>query len=112
MKYAKIFSLYFQNLLEHKGRSFVWFLMSTFTPFILLLFWKGATSGNSQIPAIWSYEVIATYYFLLVTASAMLVSHTEGDVARNDIQEGQLSMYITKPFSYYWFKFFEELPWR
>ena len=111
-KYIKIFLLHFQNLLEHKGRSFIWFLLSILAPFIFLLFWKGASSGNNTIPAEWSYAVISTYYFLLISATAMLVSHIEGDIAIHDIQEGRLAMYITKPFPYYLMMFFEEIPWR
>lgn len=86
--------------------------MSILTPFIFLLFWKGASAGNNTIPPEWTYAAISTYYFLLISANAMLVSHIEGDVARHDIQEGGLAMYITKPFSYYLLMFFEETPWR
>lgn len=111
-KYIKIFLLYFQNLLEHKGRSFVWFLLSILGPFIFLLFWKGASAGNNTIPAQWTYAAISTYYFLLISAGSLLVSHIEGDIAIHDIQEGRLAMYITKPFPYYLLMFFEEIPWR
>lgn len=42
----------------------------------------------------------------------MLMSHIEEDVARQDIQNGELVNYLLKPFSYFWMKFFEELHYR
>jgi ABC-2 type transport system permease protein len=40
------------------------------------------------------------------------MSHIEEDIAYLDIKEGQLSKYLIKPFSYYWIKFYEEIPYR
>lgn len=112
MRYARIFLLHLENLLEHRSRSFVWFLISIFNPMLLLLFWRGAFQGQNTIPASWTFSAIASYYFLLAITSALLTSHIEEDVAREDIAQGQLVRYLTRPFSYYWFKFFEEIPYR
>lgn len=38
--------------------------------------------------------------------------HIEEDVAVYDIKEGELVRYLTRPISYYWMKFFDEIPWR
>lgn len=107
MRYAKILFLYFQEGIEQRARNFVYFLLSLFGPLVLILFWRGAhTSGN------WNFSAITTYYLFFIIAGALLMAHIEDDVARIDIQEGSLVSYILKPFSYYWTKFFAELPWR
>jgi len=69
---------------------------------IYLLFWRGSSFGLSEI----------TYYYLFfIVAGGLLFVHVEAD-AYEDIQQGQLSVYLIKPFSYLSMKFFSELPWR
>lgn len=112
MKYAKIILLHFENLLEHRSRSFVWFLVSAIGCLIYVLFWLAATQGKKEIIPSWSSFKIISYYLFLLIASVFLTSHIEEDVAKEDIREGLLTKYLLKPFSYYWIKFFEELPYR
>lgn len=107
MRPLRIFFLYLQQVFEQKSRSLVWFLIPILNALLMILFWSGAANLEN-----WSIESLATYYLLGVIAGSLLISHIEEDVARRDIQEGQLVKYITKPFNYFWFKFFEELPWR
>ena len=111
MRYAKIFLLHFQNLLEHRSRPLVWFLTGVIDPLILLLYWKGAYV-DQQIIAGWSFEQIVSYYIFLLVLSPLLLVHIEEDIAKIDIQKGELVKYIVRPFSYFWFKFFEEIPYR
>ncbi len=108
MRYVRLFSLFFQHVSEQRARTFVWFILSIYSPVIMILFWRGAATTASG----WNASTITSYYLLLVVAGAMLMSHIEDDVARIDIQEGGLSAYLLKPFSYYWIKFCGELPWR
>ncbi len=75
----------------------------------MLLFWRGALNDNTQGVTLSS---ITSYYFLLVIAGSLLTSHIEEGVAEIDIQEGKLSQYIIRPYSYYWLKTCEELPYR
>ena len=112
MRYVRIFLLHFQDLLVNRARSFVWFLLAFLNPLLIFLFWYGAFKGQNTLPANWSLSEIASYYFLLIIATSLLTAHIEEDVAREDIQEGQLSKYLVKPFSYYWLKFYTELPHR
>lgn len=108
MRYVRLLSLFFQHVSEQRARTFVWFILSIYSPILMILFWRGA-----QTTAVgWNQSAISSYYLLLVIAGAMLMSHIEDDVARIDIQEGGLSSYLLKPFSYYWIKFYGELPWR
>lgn len=98
-----------EHVLEFRSRSFVWFLVSLFNPLLMLLFWRGALQSNNvgiTLPA------VTSYYFLLTVAGALLTSHVEEGVANIDIQEGKLSQYLIRPFSFFWLKFFEEFPYR
>lgn len=110
MKNLKIILLHFESVFEHRTRSFVWFLISLFNPLLLLLFWRGALQNNSS--SSWNLATISSYYLILVVAGSLLSSHIEEDVAYYDIKEGDLSSYILKPISYYWIKFYQEIPYR
>lgn len=112
MRYFRIFLLNFQLLLSHRSRSLIWFLIALVGPFILIIFWRGAFSSSQSLIAGWTQSMITTYYMILSFANVSLMSHVEGDVAREDIRDGKLVTYLTKPFSYYWLKFFEEIPNR
>lgn len=112
MRYVRIFALHFQQAFALRSRSVVWFFIALVNPIIYFLFWRGAYAGNQTLFAQWDLSSIATYYFLLVIAGSLLIVHIEEDVAHWDIQQGGLSRYLLKPFSYIRSKFFEELPWR
>lgn len=112
MRYVRILLLHLENMVEHRARSLVWFLIVLLNPLIMLLFWKGALDVNQGAIGGWQLSSIATYYFLLVIAGAFLMSHIEEDIAERDIQEGGLVKYLVRPFSYYWMKLMEETPYR
>ena len=109
-RYLRIFLLHLERLFEHRSRSLVWFLIPLVNSGLLLFFWKGA-SNSSPAPG-WDFSSIAAYYLMLIIASSMVMSHIEEDVGQRDIKGGGLVKYITKPFSYYWIKFSEEIPSR
>ena len=111
MRYGRIFLLQCQNVLQERGRAFVWFLMAAVSPLILILFWKGA-AGNKTIAPGWDFASLASYYFFLTIAFSLLVCHNEEDVSRLDIKEGNLVNYLTKPFNYFQRKFLEEFSYR
>jgi len=112
MRYFRIFILYFEHVLQHRARTFVWFLVSLLNPLIFILFWRGAFQASSGAIVGWTMSTITSYYFLLTAVSSSLMSHIEEDVWRYDIQEGELVQYLLKPFSYFWLKFFSEIHYR
>ncbi|MBI3486010.1 ABC-2 family transporter protein [Candidatus Daviesbacteria bacterium] len=111
MRYVRIFLLNLEHIFENRARSFVWFLIPLISSSLLLLFWNGAL-GNKNLVAGWNFQSFATYYLLLLIASSLLMSHIEENVGIEDIRQGQLAMFITKPFSYFWLRFFSEIPFR
>lgn len=110
MKYLKIFFLYNQRIFEQRAKSLIFFLSTLVNPLLLLLLWIAAFKTNKVID--WSLPDAASYYLLLVTTAAFLMSFVEESVGKIDIAEGQLTSYMLKPFSYFWLKYFEEAPYR
>lgn len=111
-RYANIFFLYSQHVVNFRSRIFIWFLISFLNPISLLIFWLAVAREKGNILSGWNISSISTYYLFLVIASSFIIAHIEEDVAVRDIKEGQLITYLLKPISYYWFKFFDEAPWR
>jgi ABC-2 type transport system permease protein len=111
-RYARIFKLYFQDVIQNKGRAFIYFLMTLLNPLLLLLFWNGAISQDKSIASQWSFGEMTSYYLLITISMSFLIVHIEEDVAFHDIKEGTLTKYLLRPFSYFVSKFMEELPWR
>lgn len=107
MKYVRIFLLKFQEVIEDRGRILVWFLIATIAPLILLLFWRGA----GHIPG-WTSNEITSYYLLAIVIQAGIMCHQEKHIGTIDIQEGGLTAYLLKPFSYTRLIFFNEVSYR
>lgn len=112
MKYLRIFLLNFQLASESRGRSLIWLLVPLINVFVLFTYWNWAIGTNKANAPGWNISELAAYYIFLLIASALLVSHIEEDVSDKDIKQGRLANYISKPFSYYWLKFLEEIPYR
>lgn len=112
MKYLRIFFLCFQHVMNFRSRSFVWFLIALLNPLFVLIFWTAVVKANGGLLGNWNLSSISTYYFLLIIATSLILSHIEEDVAIRDIREGQLVTYLTKPFSYFQLKFISEIGWR
>jgi len=72
MRYVKLFLLGFQDMLSDRSRLLVWFLIGVISPLILLTFWRG-TKGVAG----WTPNEISSYYFLVIVAGALLISHHE-----------------------------------
>lgn len=112
MRYVRILLLQVEHVLQERARSFVWFLLTLLGPLVFILFWYGASHGGGQVATGWSFSAIASYYFILPIAGAALMTHQEEEIAEIDIHDGSLVQYLMKPFSYYWYKFYEEIPYR
>jgi len=112
MRYFRIFVLHFQQAFENRGRSFIWLLLAVINPLLVLSYWIGVYHSQNGGIAGWALSSVTSYYFLLMFAGSFLIAHVEYDVAVHDIQEGGLVKYLLKPFSYFWYYFLGELPWR
>lgn len=112
MRFLHIFLLHNQQIFEQRTKSFVWFLGILLNPLIMLILWGAAFKSGTHQTTNWNFSYAASYYFLLIIAGSLLMPHTEEVVSKEDIQEGQLTKYVIRPFPYYWFKYFEEIPYR
>lgn len=113
MKLIRLFSLAIHRAGYVKSRSFVWFMMSLFVPGIICLYWVVALRENPILSRTINASSIVTYYVTTITLSTLLVTHMKEQIMRKDIQNGELTRYLLRPFSYYWYNvLFTEIPYR
>ena len=112
MRYVRILLIHFEDAIAERARNLVWFLIALINPLMLLLFWRGAILEKPEAYGQWNIPSIVSYYLLLIIAGAFLQVHIEEKIAYTDIQQGSLSNYLTKPFSYLLWNFFIEFPYR
>jgi len=111
IRYLRIFSLYFQNVFSHRGRPLVYVATYVFNSVLFLTFIQGVFHQTNNLNN-WSLSSVTSYYFLLIIAAAVLMSHPEIPAIRDDIEKGELAGRLLKPFSYYWQRFHAEIPVR
>jgi len=110
-RYYGMFAIAYQDVLQARSIELVWLLLSILNTSVTVLFWiagfaNGSISNKTSLPN------ILLYYVLVVICSQGLMSHVEEDVSRNDIREGGLVKHLMHPISYFWFRFWTEIPWR
>lgn len=111
MRYLRIFSLYFQNVFSHRGRPLVYVVTYVFNSVLFLTFMQGVFHQTNSLGN-WTLSSVTSYYFLLIIAAAVLMTHPEIPIIRDDIEKGELAGRLLKPFSYYWQRFHAEIPVR
>lgn len=77
---------------------------------VMYFIWSTLTKKNNNFAG-YSFEQLSTYVIFVAALHAIIFGARVRMVA-NEINEGQLSTYLVKPISYFWFTFFRELPER
>src|SRR3989338_4833061 len=112
MRYVNLLLIHMEEVLEQRVMALIWFLMTLLNPIVLILFWNGVLKSTGGSIGSWNQSDINSYYLMLMVISNILVVHIEENIALQDVQLGYLSGLLLKPFSYYWIKFFQEIPYR
>ncbi len=96
-----------------RSKCVVWFLMSVFVPSLICMYWVVALKDNPQLSKLFNTSQIVSYYITIVILSSLVVSHMKEHIMQLDIQNGEMSRYLLKPQSYYWYNVvFNEIPYR
>lgn len=111
MRYVRIFLLNLQYVMAHRARPLIYVFTYLISTLIFFGFMKGIFEGRDMIHG-WSLDGITIYYFLLIPMAGILLSHPEFPIVRDDIEKGELAGRLLKPFSYYWQRFYIEIPVR
>lgn len=108
-KWKAVFGLHIQDSIAYRAQGIIWILTDTVPTITLPLMWLAAFGDRELIMGFSRTDLVA-YYLAMSVISNLVVAHP-WEVAR-DIKEGRLSIYLTRPFSYYGFIFASNLSWR
>jgi ABC-2 type transport system permease protein len=105
-----VFSIYFQDSLAYRGQAVIWILTDVVPALVMPLVWLSAYNGQTSIGGYAPGEMVL-YYLCMVTLTNFIVAHLMWDVAM-EIKEGQFSVYLVRPFSYFQTTLIRNLAWR
>lgn len=112
-KFIRLFRLAMNRASYIRSKSAVWFAMTIFVPGLICMYWIVAIRENPGLERTMSTSFIVSYYLTSVMFASLLISHVKDHVSISDIQQGNLSQYLLRPFSYYfYYMLFEEVPYR
>lgn len=113
-KYWVLFLVSLQDAFSERASALVWAFLDFLGPLMMLFIWlaiyQGQSGGGGLIGG-FNLSRMLTYYFGVALISAVATAHNEWDVAR-EIQMGELSLYLTRPFSYLAHHFLNNLAWK
>lgn len=108
-KWRAVFGLHIQDSLAYRAQGIIWIITDTVPTITLPLMWLAAFGDRATINGFSRTEMVA-YYLAMAVCSNLINAHP-WEIS-HDIKEGRLSIYLTRPFSYYWFIFASNLSWR
>ncbi len=108
-KWRAVFSLHMQDSFAYRAQGIVWILTDTVPTITIPLMWLAAFGNRTELNGFTRTGLVA--YYLVMSVVTNLVSAHPWEVAR-DIKDGRLSIFLIRPFSYFWFTFASNLSWR
>lgn len=108
-KWRAVFGIYVQDGLAYRASGIIWIITDLITAVTMPLVWASA-AGTGTIANYQSGDFVA-YYLALFMIGSFVTSHIMWELAM-EIREGQFTVYLLRPFSFYWFTFLRNLSWR
>lgn len=109
-KWRAVFALHLMDGLAYPATVVIWLLTDLLPAFIMPLVWLGAYNGRAQISG-YDPSQMVMYYLVVVFLASFITSHLMWDIA-TEIKEGQFSLYLVRPFSYFQHQLVRNLAWR
>jgi ABC-2 type transport system permease protein len=109
-KWYAIFSIYFQDGIAYRASGFIWILTDVTTAVTMPLVWAHA-AGAGGVIAGFKISDFVLYYLCLLLLNNFITSHIMWDLAM-EIKEGNFTVMLIRPMSYYQVVFFRNLSWR
>ena len=108
-KYSSFFKLEWQQALTYRAEGFVWFLFELIPLVVMLNLWHYQLVNNRVSHS--QYSLLVLYYLVNILLNRLSAIHFEEGVI-DKIKDGQLSLQLIKPYSYYWHLVPREITWR
>jgi ABC-2 type transport system permease protein len=108
-KWWAVFSIFFQDGLAYRASGLIWITTDLVTAVTMPLVWASATQGG-PIKGFTSSDFVL-YYLAMLLLTSFITSHIMWELAM-EIKEGQFSVVLVRPISFFQYTFFRNLAWR
>jgi ABC-2 type transport system permease protein len=108
-KWKAVFGIYFQDGLAYRASGIIWIVTDLVTAVTMPLVWAAA-SKTGDIAGYSTGDFVA-YYLALFVIGSFVTSHIMWELAM-EIREGQFTVALLRPMSFYAFTFIRNLTWR
>jgi ABC-2 type transport system permease protein len=110
-KWRAIFSIFIQDGVAYRAAGVIWIMTDLVTAVTMPLVWATASAATGGPIGGFTTGDFVLYYICLLLMSNFITSHIMWDLAM-EIKEGQFTVYLVRPVSYYQYTFFRNLAWR
>lgn len=110
-KYWTIFRVELENTMAFRGPALIWVIFDLLWIAVFPFVWFLIIQAQGGEIRGWDGGMIVMYYVFMAVLNNMILMHPEVHTA-NEIYEGKLSNFITKPHSYMGYVFLHEAAWK
>lgn len=108
-KWKAVFGIFIQDGLAYRASGLIWVVTDLITAVTMPLVWAAA-SGTGTIGGFTASDFVA-YYLAFFIIGSFVTSHIMWELAM-EIREGQFTVYLLRPMSFYGYTFLRNLSWR
>jgi ABC-2 type transport system permease protein len=110
-KWRAVFAVYFQDGLAYRASGIIWIMTDVSTAVTMPLVWAKASEYNHGSIAGFATGDFVLYYLSQLLLGSFITSHILWDVAM-EIKEGQFTVMLIRPISFFQYTFLRNLSWR
>lgn len=110
-KWAAVFSIYFQDGLAYRASAIIWIMTDMVTAVTMPLVWAKASGATHTHIGGFSTGDFVLYYLCMLLMNNFITSHIMWDLAM-EIKEGNFTVALVRPISYYQFTCCRNFAWR
>lgn len=110
-KWRALFSIYFQDGIAYRASGIIWVMTDVVVAVTMPLVWAAANRATGQTIAGFTSGDFVLYYLCILLIGSFVTSHIMWELAM-EIKEGQFSVALVRPVSFYQMTFMRNIAWR
>lgn len=110
-RWKAVFSIYLQDGIAYRASGVIWIMTDLVTAVTMPLVWARASAAAGGPISGFTTSDFVLYYLCLLFLNNFITSHIMWDLA-TEIKEGQFTVMLIRPISYYQVTFLRNLSWR
>jgi ABC-2 type transport system permease protein len=110
-KWKALFDIYFQDGIAYRASGLIWIMTDVVTAVTMPLVWAAATKGMDGKIQGFNSSDFALYYLCMLMMGSFITSHIMWELAM-EIKEGQFTVQLIRPVSFYQMTFMRNIAWR